>query len=316
MPHDVPRKVRALINPRSGYYFSRREVLGFLKEVWSGDGIEFDAQESENPADGKAKAHQAIADGVDTLIVVGGDGIINTVGAELIESDVALGVIPMGSGNGFARHFGIPLHPRYAAQAMRTAERQRIDVGLAAGRPFFITCGLAWEADLVKGFEQSLIRGQFSYIFTGLLRFFTYRPQEIQLKLDGEDVHIRQPLILTVANLSQYGGGARIAPTARHNDGMLKLIAIKHLDALKGIPQFYRLFDGTIEALEGVQTWSFRRMEIIRQRAEPVQVDGELHYVEKDFEIEVLPGCVDVLVPTAAPPKRNLWTLVTEATKR
>lgn len=316
MSDDVPRKVRALINPHSGYYFSRREVLGFLREVWATDGIEFDSQESESPADGKAKAQQAIADGVDTIIVVGGDGITNTVASELIGSDIAVGVIPMGSGNGFARHFGVPLNPRLAARALREAERKRIDVGLAAGRPFLVTCGLAWEAELVKGFEQSLIRGQFSYIFAGLFRFFTYRPQDFRVRVDGNEVDVRRPLILTVANLTQYGGGARIAPGARHDDGMLKLIAIQHIDALKGLPQLYRLFDGTINAMEGVQTWSFRRMEVSRDRAEPVQVDGDLHQVDRDFDIEVLPACLEVLVPTASPPHRNLWTMVTDAAKR
>jgi len=315
MTEEVPRKVRALINPRSGYYFSRREVLGFLREVWDTEGIEFDAQESESPADGKAKAQQAVSDGVDTVIVVGGDGIINTVASELIGSDVAVGVIPMGSGNGFARHFGVPLNPRQAAQALREAEKQRIDVGLAAGRPFLVTCGLAWEAEVVKGFEQSLIRGQFSYIFAGLLRFFTYRPQDFHLHLDGRELEVKRPLILTVANLTQYGGGARIAPGARHDDGMLKLIAIEHLDALKALPQFYRLFDGTIDAMEGVQTWNFLRMEVSRVRPEPVQVDGELHPVDCRFEIEVLPACLEVLVPAPLPRKSTLWTLMTESGK-
>jgi YegS/Rv2252/BmrU family lipid kinase len=316
MCDEAPRKVRALINPRSGYYFSRREVIGFLREVWETDGVEFDAQESESAADGKAKAQQAIADGVDTIIVVGGDGMINTVASELIGSEVAVGVIPMGSGNGFARHFGVPLNPRQAAQALREAERQRIDVGLAAGRPFLVTCGLAWEAELVKGFEQSLIRGQFSYIFAGLFRFFTYRPQDFHLRLDGRDLDVRRPLILTVANLTQYGGGARIAPSARHDDGMLKLIVIEHTDALKGLPQLYRLFDGTIDAMEGVRTVNFRRLEVSRPRAEPIQVDGELYPVDCDFEVEVLPACLEVLVPAPAPRKHNLWWLMTEGGKR
>ncbi|RPH95688.1 hypothetical protein EHM69_03535 [candidate division KSB1 bacterium] len=312
MPDDcIPRKVRALINPRSGPYFYRREVLNYLHAEWDRDGIEFDHQESENPSDGKAKALQAAADGVDTLLVCGGDGIVNTVGAELIGSDIALGVIPLGSGNGFARHFGIPMHPRQACRSLKNGVRKRIDVGIASGRPFFVTCGLAWEAELVKGYEQMLIRGTFSYVFSGLLRFFMFKPQDHHLIVDGEHEDIRRPLLLTIANLTQYGGGARIAPRARHDDGVLKLIAIQHQDALKQLPQIYRLFDGTIESMSGIRTWDFRTLVVERERAEAIQVDGELHEVEKDFMVEVLPQSLEVIVPSSVPQHRRFWPLAT-----
>jgi diacylglycerol kinase (ATP) len=103
--------VRIMINPKSGLGVSMRILLQTFSEVWDCDGRLVTYQLTKSAEDGRAKARQALRDGVDTLIVVGGDGVINSIGSELLNTPVTLGVIPTGSGNGFARHFGIPLNP-------------------------------------------------------------------------------------------------------------------------------------------------------------------------------------------------------------
>jgi YegS/Rv2252/BmrU family lipid kinase len=293
----MPRKVRALVNPKSGFHLSMEGVLRILKEVWDVEGISFGYEESTCPEDGQEKARQAVGDGVDTLIVVGGDGMINTIGAELIGTDVALAVIPTGSGNGFARHFEIPLHVKPASMALRSGRRQRIDVGIAGGHPFFVTCGLAWEADLVRSFQKSPIRGIPSYVFAGIHHFFTYEPQTFHLNIDGADIEIVHPLVMTVANLTEYGGGVKIAPNAQHDDGTLKLIAVPKCDPLRHLTQFYSLFQGRLAEMPEVVTCSFREMKVERERADPIQLDGELYDVGKDFSIHVQPAALEVVVP-------------------
>ena len=122
-------------------------------------------QFSKSIGDSRNKVKDAIEHDVDTVIVVGGDGMINSIGNLLLGTGVILGVIPTGSGNGFARHFEIPLQPEKAIRSLAKGRVTEIDVGTANGRPFFITCSLAWDAAIVKSFEKSPVRGILPYVF-------------------------------------------------------------------------------------------------------------------------------------------------------
>ena len=255
-------------------------------------------QFSNSIEDGVVKTRQAVADGVDSLVVVGGDGMVNTIGAELVGTDVAMGVIPTGSGNGFARHFNIPLAPVKAAEALADADRRLIDVGTANGRPFFVTCSMAWDATLVRFFEKSPIRGIIPYVFAGAQGLFEFRPQPFDVVLDGsEHIHFREPLVFTVANLTQFGSGVRIAPQARDDDGFLELVAIGRSDLPDVLMGLSRWFDGTFDQLHGVVTRRFSHLRVIRPAAGEMQVDGELVDAPAEIEIGLQAKALHVLVP-------------------
>jgi diacylglycerol kinase (ATP) len=303
----VPGRVRALINPKSGVHLMPEAVIRIIRDVWDVPGASFDLQESLNPEDGKAKVRQAVADGVDLLIVAGGDGMVNTLGSELIGTRVAMAVLPTGSGNGFARHFGIPLLVRQAALALRNGQRVRIDVGVAAKRPFFVTCGLAWDAELTQTFQRLPVRGMPSYIFAGLRHYFTYEPQHYHLIVDNEPLDVVRPLIFTVANLSQYGGGVKIAPDAKHDDGLLTMVVIPQTDTLRQLSQMYRLIDGAVWKVSDLETRKFRTMHIEREKTGVIQMDGEVHEAGREFSIEVLPAALDVIVPQPRI-RRHTWS--------
>lgn len=305
---DGIRKVRVIGNPKSGLWWAVGGMRRILHDTWDVDGIDLTYQFSRSPEDGKGKVRRAVEDGVDTIIVVGGDGMINTLGAELVGTDTALAVIPAGSGNGFARHFGIPLWPEHAAKVLKNGKRERIDVGLANGRPFFVTCGLAWDADLVRGFEKSPIRGIFPYVFAGIYHYLTYEPQKVDLLLDGEAHSIVKPIVLTAANLTQYGGGAKIAPMAKPDDGKLELVCVPEIDELKILTRFHKLFDGNLTDIPEITTKQFQRLELSREKSAPIQLDGELIENIRELTIEVKPDALEVIVPAEPVKKRALWS--------
>ena len=291
-------RVLVLVNPRSGSGGSMTAMLKAIEAAWTERGAEVLYQFSNSVEDGVAKTRRAVEDGTNVLLVAGGDGMVNTIGAQLIHSPVALGVIPSGSGNGFARHFNIPLSPAKAAAALANAERKLIDVGIANGRPFFVTCGMAWDATLVKFFEKSPIRGILPYVFAGAQGFFDYKSQPFDIVLDGnEELHFPDPLVFTVANLTQFGGGARIAPNACEDDGFLELVAIARPDLSDVLPGLARLFDGTIEQLPGVVTRRFQKMRVIRRSPAEMQLDGELLESPAEIEISLQERALRVLVP-------------------
>lgn len=303
------RRVLALFNPKSGIWFTHYEVLAALRETWDTDEIALYYQESKSPTDGKRKVKQAIADGVDTVLVIGGDGMVNTIGSELVGSKVALAVVPAGSGNGFARHFGIPLRPAEAARVLFRGSRYSIDVGFVGRRPFFVTSSLAWDAELVKGFDSSPVRGVLPYVFSGIYHYFTYEPQDFEVDLDGKKIFIKRPLLLTVANLTQFGGGATIAPNASPDDGLLSLVAVPRMEPLELLSKLRHLFDGRINEIPEIHTWDFKRMMVKRQRPDPIQIDGELIEAGHDLIYETRQGALKVILPDEPPEQRKFWSV-------
>ncbi len=292
------RRVRAILNPKSGVRAISTALLESLESAFGGPGSDLSFLLSRSADDGREKTRRAVAEGADTVIAVGGDGMVNTIGSELIGTGVALGVIPAGSGNGFARHFGVPLQWSRAATALAHADRQEIDVGAVNGRPFFVTCSLAWDAEIVKWFERSPVRGVLPYVMSAAYGLFEYTPQPFEVEFeDGERTVYENPIVFTAANLTQFGGGAVIAPEANAHDGRLELVVVLRKDTVNALSGLARLFDGTISRLSAVHTRAFCRMTVRRERPAPAQIDGELLPPEREFRIEVLDRKLTVLVP-------------------
>ncbi len=292
------KKVRLLVNPNSGSDSALGRIFEPLMEHWDTRESELSIQLSKSKIDGQAKARRAVEEGVGRLLVAGGDGVINSIGSVLIGTDVALGVIPTGSGNGFARHFGIPLDIEKAIVALATAKPQLIDVGFANDHPFFVTCSLAWDAALVNTFDKSPVRGMLPYIFAAVYEFFGYQPQPFTFILDDkEEIRIEEPQLCTIANLTQYGGGFQIAPGAKADDGQLQLVTIERKNFAKVVAMMGKVFDGTIDQISGIETRSFKKLTVIREQEGPMQLDGELLIAPAEVNIWVQPNALYVLQP-------------------
>ena len=294
------RRILVLINPHSGLGVSLRVLLEAFQEVWDTGDRFVSYQFSRSQEDGIRKLDQAIADGIDTVFVVGGDGMINTVGGHLLGTGINLGVIPAGSGNGFGRHFEIPLQPDRAVHALAHGSVRDIDVGLANGRPFFVTCSLAWDAAIVKSFEKSPVRGVLPYVFAATYELFDYKPKNFEISLDGGHGElVEEPMLFTIANLTQYGGGALIAPQARGDDGALWLTYARKADVPKLVPQLPKLFEGKINQADGITSRKFTSLTVRRETAQPIQVDGELMECDSEVEITINSHALRTIVPQA-----------------
>jgi YegS/Rv2252/BmrU family lipid kinase len=297
-PAPIRRRVVVLANPRSGPSWSFGAVRQAVDRWWERPDTDVKYQFTQSASDGAAKARRCIEEGADTVLVVGGDGTVSSIGCALVGTPAALGAVPVGSGNGFARHFDIPLAPDRAVQALAGAVVQPVDVGLVNGRPFFVTCSMAWDASIVRSFEKMPVRGFLPYLLAGAQELIGYRPQPVEVRVDDRaPLHIADPLVFTVANLTQFGGGARIAPHARHDDGLLQLVVALRQDGPKLLANLLRLFDGSLQQLPEVQFHSFRRLLVRRAQAAPIQIDGELVDAPAEVEFAVRPGALNVLVP-------------------
>lgn len=292
------RKVRLLINPRSGIGQSFRSLRMAVDRHLEKEDIDVAYQFTQSKEDGIEKAKRAVDDGVETVFVVGGDGTVSTIGRVLIHTDTQLGVIPAGSGNGFARHFGLDLNPTKAVAQLAKGQSKKIDVGVINDVPFFVTCSMAWDAAIVRTFEKFPFRGILPYVLAGVQEFFDYKRQNMHVTFhDGETRDLIQPVILTIANLTQFGGGAVIAPGAKHDDGELEFTCALQKDFPLVLANLARLFDGSIHRIPNLYTRSSKGVRVEREHAGPVQLDGELMEMDATVSVSVLPQALRVLVP-------------------
>ncbi len=295
---DTCKRILTLINPQSGSSDSVAKAIAGIREAWEAPDVDLKFQFTTSHEDGHGKATAAVDAGVDTVIAVGGDGTINAIGTALIGRTARLCVIPTGSGNGFARHFDIPLDTHDAALQLRQGRVLRIDVGRVNNTPFLVTMSCAWEVDIAKHFEAMPMRGILPYVLSAVYGVFTYSPQPFRLTIDDEPpILIEHPMLCTVANLTQYGSGVKIAPSAQPDDGLLELVVMERGGLTTLLNQLPSLLLEDPEVIPAFTTQPFRSLRIEREEPSAIQIDGELKEAEAVLSIDIIPSALNVMVP-------------------
>lgn len=291
-------KVRVLYNPWSGSQLKSRGDLDELRSVFLGYGLQVEMIRLTEKYQCTVMARQAVEEGYDMVVVVGGDGTVNEAVCGLVNSDVRLGIIPAGSGNGISRTLGIPLNTYEACRVIAEGDNRRIDVGLLNGHHFLGVAGVGYDALVGHLFEQrwGKQRGLGSYFLSALAGYFQYRPYPIQLRT-GQESRSIAPLLVTIANTTQFGGGAIIAPHAVPDDGLFDVCIIHHLSLLQALYYWPRLFSGRIDT---VPQWEMLRadtLELLSEKPVPVHVDGDFLELSAHVRISLVPGGLSVRVP-------------------
>ena len=252
--------------------------------------FEFEIGECERKEDLDGIISAALEKGIDAVFAVGGDGTVHGVARRLIGTPVALGIIPSGSGNGLARHLGISMNLREALGADHRVTT--IDTATVNGIPFIGTMGVGFDAWIADAFATSGVRGLATYIRVGLAGFLRYAPERYQIDINGETLE-RKALLIAIANASQYGNNARIAPIASLQDGLLDLVVVERA-SLSAVP---RLFAGTLHRASGITMRRGSHIEIRRPAPGPAHLDGEPVTLPALLEVDIVPQSLRVLVP-------------------
>jgi len=242
-------------------------------------------------------ARRATQEGVDMVVAVGGDGTVNAVAKCLVNTDTALGVLPAGSGNGFARNMDIPLRVAQALEVIANPSFKTIDVGQVGEYIFLVSCGIGWEAVIASLFEGSRIRGVIPYATLALTTFSQYEPQEITITTepDGWTYHGR-PMLFSIANMREYGVNVTIAPTAAYDDGFLDICLIPQhtfLDALKYSSDMMRK---RTDAIPGYIHRPAKKIIVSRPIAGNIHIDGTPVSIGHEISVQVIPHALKVAV--------------------
>jgi YegS/Rv2252/BmrU family lipid kinase len=292
-----------IINPIAGRAkgADRARRAALARAALASCGDEVDIVVSERRGHVRELASDAVRSGSRFVLVWGGDGTVNEAGSVLMGTQVPLAIIPAGSGNGLARELGVPLQPAAAIAAALRATPRTIDAGELNGRPFFNVAGVGFDAHIASRFDRSGRRGLASYVRVSARELMTYRSTTYRIDC-GPAVGSPEPaalqtkaLLVTIANSSQFGNGARIAPFARVDDGRLDLVVYEEASRFATLCALPRLFMGGIDRVRGVSMRQIERARIESEFPMAVHVDGEPGEGATSIEIRVRPNALNVL---------------------
>ena len=262
---------------------------------------------------------EAIKEGFYGVIAVGGDGTINEVAAALRDSSTALGIIPCGSGNGLARHLGIPMNVEKALEIINLDNIEALDYCTANDRPFFCTCGVGFDAHVSQKFAEARKRGPLSYIQKTLVEYLKYRCKTYSIEMNDRVV-TEKAFVIACGNASQYGNNAFITPRASMHDGLIDVTVIHPFTPLDTAVLGVLLFTRHIDQDTNINTFRTSELTIHRPKPDVMHIDGEPIMMDADIHIKCHKAGIKIFLPTGdgdekksllKPIENGFWDFVT-----
>ncbi len=288
-------KILFIANPISGFGTSSR-LESIIEKNLDHNIFDYELRFTERKDHARELSAEAVRKKTPIIVAVGGDGTINEVANSLVGSSSALGIIPRGSGNGLARHLGIPLNSAKAVYSLNKAQELQIDTCTLADQFFINVAGTGFDAQVSKVFEQEKVRGFFTYAKCMFTQFRNFKPAQLQIK--GENLFRDEKyFIVAVANSSQYGNNAYIAPFASMGDGFFDLVLIKPFPLIM-LPQILsKAFSGKLNTSPYVEIIPCKEVSISVPDHFPVHLDGDYIPGLSHFEVKINASSLKVLAP-------------------
>ena len=291
----MTKKYLFIINPTSGGWRARRYRTE-LQKIINNRNLNHEIFITQQKGDATQVVAQRASE-FDVVVAVGGDGTILEVVNGLQRHDARIGLIPLGTGNDFARGCGVPFNDIKGAMAVLLADQVKcIDLGEVNGRLFMNMLGVGFSGRGNQiAHELPRFLGKLRYFLSMLITFMVYRSPNVTIKFDEQEMEA--PLFLAnIANGPYTAGGMIVNPAAMMTSGTLELAYMPTLSRLNFLRYLSKLFDGSIAAVSEISY--FYSEEFILQSDEgiPVQVDGESDfYGAKKLTVKVIPSALDVI---------------------
>ncbi len=246
---------------------------------------------------GKGQAQQAVRDGAELVFVCGGDGTVMAAVTALAGTDVAMAVLPAGTGNLLAANLGLGDDPATGVEVALEGGRKRIDVGVAGDRCFAVMAGMGFDAQMLEGTSEKAKKriGWLAYV-GGAVKHLRDRPMRARIKLDDRPPMPRRPRSVIVGNVGRLQGGVRLLSKADPADGKLDVAVLSP----NNLGHWASLAWAVVRRSQRVplmETFTAERVEIYTRRAQPRQLDGDLIEPGRSLKIHIKPRALLLCVP-------------------
>lgn len=274
-----------ILNPVSGSH-GKEDIPGIINETLDKDIFDCQIRLTEYAGHAAEIARECVAENIDVVVAVGGDGTVNEVARSLAHSDTALGIIPCGSGNGLARHLCIPMDIRKAIGIINRCKIEPLDYGIINDMPFFCTCGMGFDAFISLKFAEAGKRGPITYVENVLKEGLKYKPETYEVE-DETGAKKYKAFLIACANASQYGNNAYIAPKATMTDGLMDVIIMEPFDVFDAPQISLDLLNKTLNKNSKIKTFRAKRIHIHRSKPGAIHYDGDPIMTGSDIDVHI-----------------------------
>jgi diacylglycerol kinase (ATP) len=288
----MKKKIRFIINPISGV--GRQKLAEkAIARYFDFSSFESDVVYTDRAGHSRDLVSDAVREKINVVVAVGGDGSINEIGGALLHSDTILAVLPCGSGNGFAGHLGIPKNLKRAIKVINRFNVSRIDTISVNDQTIVNIGGIGFDALVSYDFSKGSRRGARGYIKAIAKQLFSYKVRECILEVNGEERHI-SPLLIAIANASQYGNGAYVNPTGKIDDGYFELCILHKFPKISFIFLLILLFVKKIHLSKYMEVIKTKECKII-QKDILFHCDGEWMKMGNELNVRINPLSLQVV---------------------
>lgn len=292
-----------IVNKFSGGGY-RPEVEGRIIEACRAASMECRIEFTQSRGHATELAQWAVEQKMDLAFAVGGDGTVNEVAQGLVGSNVAMGILPKGSGNGLARHLAVPMDFKRSLSVISRHEEETIDTVLINQKLSVNVSGIGFDGHVAAMFASKAKRGLVGYTKLVLNEFRSFKPFEASVTLNGKTFKTRS-FIIAIANSSQFGNNAKVAPKASVCDQLIDVSFIQKIPFTAAAAFAGKMFTGNLDRSRFVEIHKSQKLSI--QLAEPMafHIDGEAMPAADTFEAVIQPRSLKVLLPTKSNTNRN-----------
>jgi diacylglycerol kinase (ATP) len=293
----MPRhNILIIANRRSGTGAAADlEILA--KRVFQNHNVQFAFEYTRAPGHATELAHEGMLKGFTIIVAAGGDGTINEVARALVGSETPMGIIPRGSGNGLARHLGIPLDSAKALTCLLNSPSIPIDTFTLNDRLSLNVSGVGFDGHIAEQFSHSKRRGLYNYARIALSEYRSFAPFSARIESPDPAPSLQRLFFIAIANSSQYGNNARIAPRCSVRDGKLTVNAVRRIPPYR-LDVVWSFFRGDVTRKSLCTAFETSGLTLHTDRKVAYHVDGEPCGEGDTFTIRVNPLSLNVIVPT------------------
>ena len=286
-------KTKFIVNPISGTN-KQKNIDSILKKYLDTKRFRYDITYTERQLHAREITKKAVKEKYKLIICVGGDGTLNEITSVLIGTNVAVGVIPAGSGNGFALHNGVKRNIKLAIKQLNNSKIKKVDSANVNGKTFVNVSGIGFDAHIANLFSKLKTRGFSNYIMLILMEL-NYLAKEYTIEYDEEKRKLKA-ILISFANASQYGNNFKISPKASITDGKLDFVLLKNIPKWKIPFLLLKIAIGQAHKSKYIEIIRVKKM-IVRTKENNIHLDGEPLKINTDIEISCINKSLHIFVP-------------------
>ncbi len=288
-------KILFIVNPVSGTG-KQKQISSLLNGYLDLTKFEFEISFTECQGHASDLAKEG-AQKFDIVVAVGGDGTVNEVAKGLADSDCVMGIIPVGSGNGLARHLKLSMRLADSIKIINRREVKAIDAATINDNYFVNVAGIGFDAHIAHLYAKTSTRGPIPYAKLMTNEFYKYKPVDYKVFINNEEID-SSAFLISFANSSQFGNNAYISPNAIIDDGLIDVCMMREFPIVEVGQITYQLFNKRVDKSKYMKIVKTDHVRIVAQQNIKGHIDGEPVSFPKEIEVKVNPGALRIIYNT------------------